>query len=109
MPADPNHLRFAQPRAMSRKVSDEFTVPVCRLHHRELHRHGDEKVWWQTLNIDPLPTALGLWKQRPTTENVILPPLTPQLPQKLGNVSPDNRGVVSDNIITTSANGGTRP
>jgi len=62
-PADPHHLRFAQPRAMSRKVSDEFTVPVCRLHHRELHTHGDEKLFWKRINIDPLPIALKLWKQ----------------------------------------------
>jgi hypothetical protein len=62
-PADPHHLRFAQPRAMSRRVSDEFTVPVCRLHHRELHTHGDEKLWWKRINIDPLPIALRLWKQ----------------------------------------------
>jgi ERF superfamily len=60
-PADPHHLRFAQPQTMSRKVSDEFTVPVCRLHHRELHAHGDEKRWWEKLNIDPLPIALRLW------------------------------------------------
>ena len=62
-PADPHHLRFAQPRALSRKVSDEFTVPVCRLHHRELHNHGDEKMWWKGINIEPLPIALKLWKQ----------------------------------------------
>jgi hypothetical protein len=63
-PADAHHLRFAQPRALGRKVSDEFTVPVCRAHHRELHRHGDEAAWWQRINIDPLPIALKLW-QRP--------------------------------------------
>jgi hypothetical protein len=60
-PVDAHHLRFAQPRALSRKVSDEFTVPLCRLHHRELHRQGDELAWWRTLKIDPLPIALGLW------------------------------------------------
>jgi hypothetical protein len=60
-PADAHHLRFAQPRALGRKVSDEFTVPVCRAHHRELHRHGDEAAWWQGIKIDPLPIALGLW------------------------------------------------
>jgi hypothetical protein len=56
----PHHLRFAQPRAMSRKVSDEFTVPLCQMHHRELHSHDDEKRWWKNIN-DPLP-ALSLWK-----------------------------------------------
>jgi hypothetical protein len=61
-PADPHHLRFAQPRALGRKVSDEFTVPVCRVHHRELHRHGDEAAWWQKTKIDPLPIARRLWQ-----------------------------------------------
>jgi hypothetical protein len=61
-PSDPHHLRFAQPRALGRKVSDEFTVPVCRLHHGELHRHGDEAAWWTGLNIDPVPIALALWQ-----------------------------------------------
>jgi hypothetical protein len=61
-PADAHHVRFAQPRAMGRKVSDEFTVPVCRAHHREIHRHGDEAAWWQRINIDPLPIALRLWR-----------------------------------------------
>jgi hypothetical protein len=61
-PADAHHLRFAQPRALGRKVSDEFTVPVCRVHHRELHRHGDEAAWWQKTKIDPLPIAPRLWQ-----------------------------------------------
>jgi hypothetical protein len=55
-------LRFAQPRALGRKVSDEFIVPVCRVHHRELHRHGDEAAWWQKTKIDPLPIARRLWQ-----------------------------------------------
>jgi len=62
-PVDPHHLRFAQPRALGRKVSDEFVVPVCRLHHREVHRQGDEAAWWKKLNIDPMPVALRLWHQ----------------------------------------------
>jgi len=61
-PSDPHHLRFAQLRALGRKVSDEFTVPVCRTHHRELHRHGDEAAWWRQINIDPMPVALRLWQ-----------------------------------------------
>jgi hypothetical protein len=61
-PCDPHHLRFAQPRALGRKVSDEFTVPVCRVHHRELHRHGDEAAWWQSIKIEPLPVAYRLWQ-----------------------------------------------
>jgi len=61
-PTETHHLRFAQPRALGRKVSDEYTVPVCRLHHRELHRYGDEASWWAAVSIDPLPIALDLWK-----------------------------------------------
>jgi hypothetical protein len=34
-PADPHHLRFVQHRALGRKDSNEFTVPLCRGHHRE--------------------------------------------------------------------------
>ncbi len=66
LPADAHHLRFAQPRALGRKVSDEYTVPVCRLHHREIHRHGDEGAWWRRCNIDPAPVALRLWRQSHT-------------------------------------------
>jgi hypothetical protein len=62
-PADAHHLRFAQPRAMSRKVSDEFTVPLCRTHHRQLHHAGDETAWWNDMGVDPLPIAQELWQQ----------------------------------------------
>jgi hypothetical protein len=62
VPSDPHHLTFTQPRALGRRVSDEFTVPVCRIHHHELHRSGNELAWWSRLNIDPLPVALKLWQ-----------------------------------------------
>jgi hypothetical protein len=60
-PSEAHHIRFAQPRALGRKVSDEYTIPVCRLHHRELHRYGDEASWWAGTGIDPLLIALELW------------------------------------------------
>jgi hypothetical protein len=60
-PCDAHHLRFAQNRALGRKVSDEFTVPLCRGHHRELHRRGDETAWWQKLGLDPTSAARALW------------------------------------------------
>jgi hypothetical protein len=60
--ADPHHLRFAQPRALGRKVSDEFTVPLCRVHHDALHQRGDEAAWWKSVNIEPVPIALVLWR-----------------------------------------------
>jgi ERF superfamily len=63
MPSEAHHVRFAQPRALGRKVSDEFTVPVCRLHHRELHSYGDEASWWAAVSIDPLPIAIELWRR----------------------------------------------
>jgi ERF superfamily len=68
-PSDPHHLRFAQHRALGRKVSDEFTVPLCRGHHREVHRHGDEPAWWQKAGINPTAAARVLWlKTHPLPE-----------------------------------------
>ena len=60
-PADAHHLRFAQPRAMGLKVSDEFTVPLCRTHHRNNHRFGDEQAWWDRWSINPVETSRKLW------------------------------------------------
>ncbi len=60
-PSDAHHLRFAQSRAMGRKVSDEFTVPLCRGHHREVHRSDDEAAWWRKAGIDPMLRARALW------------------------------------------------
>jgi hypothetical protein len=56
-PADAHHLRFTQPRALGRKVSDEFTVPLCRTHHRDNHSSGDEIAWWERRAIDPIATS----------------------------------------------------
>jgi hypothetical protein len=60
-PADAHHLRFAQSPALGRKVSDEFTVPLCRGHHREVHRCGDEAAWWNKTGINPTTVARALW------------------------------------------------
>jgi hypothetical protein len=60
-PTDPHHLRFTQHRALGRKVSDEFTVPLCRGHHREVHRSGDEAAWWKKARKRPKAIARALW------------------------------------------------
>jgi Rad52/22 family double-strand break repair protein len=63
LPSDPHHLRFAQPVALGRKVSDEFTVPLCRTHHRQVHHSGNEAAWWQDIGIDALEIARALWQE----------------------------------------------
>jgi hypothetical protein len=79
-PSDPHHLRFAQNRALGRKVSDEFVVPLCRGHHREVHQCGDEAAWWGKVGVNPTPAARALWlathprlapKDRPAIESPI--------------------------------------
>ena len=62
-PSDAHHVGYAQPRAFGRKVSDEFTVPLCRGHHRALHRAGVEAAWWKDVGIDPITAARKLWKE----------------------------------------------
>jgi hypothetical protein len=61
-PCDAHHLKFAQPRTLGHKVSDEFTVPLCWEHHRQLHRHGNEVAWWANVQIAPIEAASELWQ-----------------------------------------------
>lgn len=71
-PADAHHLRFAQPHALGRKVSDEFTVPLCRAHHREVHRANQDTKWWLALKIAPLQAAEQLWQQSHSASGAVL-------------------------------------
>jgi hypothetical protein len=77
-PSDPHHLRYAQPRALGRKASDEFTVPLCRVHHREVHRAGNERTWWEAAGIDPLSIAQTLWNRSRVAEGHINPDERPK-------------------------------
>jgi len=86
-PADAHHLRFAQSPALGRRVSDEFTVPLCRGHHREVHRCGDEAGWWDKAGIDPTDAARVLWlKTHPLTGGVGT--VGAKLPNEPNSVSP---------------------
>ena len=94
-PSDPHHLRFMQPRALGRKASDEFTVPLCRIHHRALHRAANERAWWKQAGIDPVQVARQFWNEtRGTKEekkSAARPASSPQpdSPEPLApNVSP---------------------
>jgi len=60
-PTHAHHVRFAERRALGMKVSDEFTVPLCSVHHDAVHRIRDERRWWARQAIDPLATANRLW------------------------------------------------
>ncbi len=74
-PSDPHHLRFMQPRALGRKVSDEFVAPLCRIHHRAAHRAGDERAWWMQLGIDPVKVARELWTRTRPSDGTLQPNL----------------------------------
>jgi DNA recombination protein Rad52 len=62
-PSHAHHIRFAQSKGLALKVSDEFTVPLCAIHHSENHSTGDERNWWQKHNIEPLAIARRLWEE----------------------------------------------
>jgi ERF superfamily len=96
-PSDPHHLRYLQPRALGRKASDEFAVPLCRAHHRAAHRAGDERAWWHAAGIDPIKIARKLWKHTRVEQGQMPPDATTQTPdsvvalnsQSSGGTSPD--------------------
>ena len=98
--SDPHHLRYLQPRALGRKVSDEFAVPLCRAHHRAVHRAGDEQAWWQASGIDPVEVARELWRQTRLNDpqnhhlaSLAVRPKTPLL------ASDGERGSRSDQVV----------
>ena len=62
-PSHAHHVRFAQPKGLGLKVSDEFTVPLCAIHHHENHAVGNERQWWQDRKLEPLTVARKLWKE----------------------------------------------
>jgi hypothetical protein len=88
-PSDPHHLRFIQPRALGRKASDEFAVPLCRGHHRAIHRAGDEQPWWKAAGTDPVKVARKLWQQTRLNERHLPAPDGP--PQLHGEGSKSHR------------------
>ena len=90
--SDPHHLRYLQPRALGGKASDEFVVPLCRTHHRAVHRVGDEAAWWQAAGIDPIKVALMLWKKtRGTNEQKTSPlqEIPSRIPQEIAQIDAD--------------------
>jgi hypothetical protein len=107
VPSDPHHLTFTQPRSMGRRVSDEFIVPICRTHHRELHRSGDEAAWWQKLNIDPLPVALRLWQH--TRADGELTPMKQAQEVRTPEVKPAAQGAASDGASESGEAGNRAP
>lgn len=67
-PSHAHHLRFAQRRGLGQKVSDEFVVPLCALHHGDLHRSASEQAWWERQRVDPLPISAELWTKSRSIE-----------------------------------------
>jgi hypothetical protein len=62
LPSQAHHLKHAQPRAMGLKVGDQWTVPLCNLHHRSLHDAGSEVDWWRGQKVEPNSAATQLWR-----------------------------------------------
>jgi ERF superfamily len=94
--SDPHHLRYLQPRALGRKASDEFAVPLCRSHHRAVHRAGDEQAWWKAAGIDPVKVARHLWRQTRLDD--------PQAPDQPGLAArPQIRSIASASDGTTES------
>ena len=89
--SDPHHLGFMQPRALGRKVSDEFVVPLCRIHHREVHRAGDERAWWKHAGIDPIEVARALWSSTRLNEGVVQAAREGEAAEPFMSLPPDGR------------------
>jgi hypothetical protein len=110
--SDPHHLRYLQPRALGRKASDEFAVPLCRSHHRAVHRAGDEQAWWKAAGIDPVKVAGQLWRQTrlndPQDRHQADPAARPK-PRSIVSASEDTRESPSDQVAIDRGDDGRTP
>ena len=65
-------MRYALPHTLCSPefFTDELMVPLCRAHHRRVHRAGDEMTWWRAWWIrsgrnpkyEPVAKARELWR-----------------------------------------------
>jgi ERF superfamily len=110
--SDPHHLRYLQPRALGRKASDEFAVPLCRSHHRAVHRAGDELAWWKAAGIDPVKVARQLWRQTrlndPQDRHLAGPAACPET-RSIASAFDGTRGSRSDQVVIGRADDGRTP
>jgi hypothetical protein len=83
-PCHAHHITYAQARGLSVKVSDEFTVPLCIVHHNQVHQTRPERSWWAAQGLDPLEIAQSLWEE--TLRGLISPVV------KIGQFQPDPLG-----------------
>jgi hypothetical protein len=108
--SDPHHLRYLQPRALGRKVSDEFAVPLCRSHHRAVHRAGDEQAWWTAAGIDPVKVARELWGRTRRDSPQVQPAIAAHpKTRSVGSASDGPRESPSDHLVIGRAGGGRTP
>ena len=93
-------------------MSDEFAVPLCRSHHRAVHRAGDEQAWWKAAGIDPVKVARQLWRQ--TRLNDPQDPHPPDLrarpeTRSIASASDGTRESRSDPVVIGRADDGRTP
>ena len=60
-----HHITITEKRGISQKVSDYYTLPLCYLHHDQLHNTGERK-FWKILDLNPVDLAkyfFDLWEK----------------------------------------------
>ena len=95
-PSHAHHVRYAQSKGLNLKVSDEFTVPLCAIHHHNIHTTGKEREWWQERNIDPLIVANHLWQQSSERYPAAGGAAPPELPETGGGRGQSRTTQVND-------------
>jgi DNA recombination protein Rad52 len=95
-PSHAHHLRYAQSHGLALKVSDEFTVPLCSIHHHQIHATGKEREWWKEHNVDPLVVASRLWQRSRERYTAKPEPASPEI----GFDSPEASQPMTNRVIS---------
>lgn len=52
-------------KARGEKASDANCIPLCFVHHDEVHWMGDEQAWAERHELDVVATAAEFWRRSP--------------------------------------------
>jgi SAM-dependent methyltransferase len=84
-------------------------VPLCRSHHRAVHRASDEQAWWKATGIDPVEAACSGDKPGSMIREILISRVPRYARRSIASASDDMKELRSDSVAMGRADDGRTP